>query len=145
MNDLQTLMKRLLADVFFFYYKAHAFHWNVEGPMFKVHHEFFGEVYADLHASVDDIAEQIRILDEYAPTAITELYSLKTISESDVVGIDSVRMLSELYLDNETIKTELLDLFKMASDLNKQGLADYLAGRHDAHSKLSWMIKSQLK
>lgn len=145
MDELTKSMKALLADVFFYYYKAHGFHWNVEGPLFKLNHEFFSEVYIDVHNSVDDIAEQIRILDSYAPTSISELYSLKTITESEIVGTDTVRMLSELYIDNETIKSELLTLFKMASDLNKQGLADFLATRHDAHSKLSWMIKSQLK
>lgn len=145
MDELTKSMKRLLADVFFYYYKAHGFHWNVEGPLFKLYHEFFSEVYTDVHDSVDDIAEQIRSLDSYAPTSVSELYSLKTITESDIIGTDTVRMLSELYIDNETIKSQLLELFKTASSLNKQGLADYLAGRHDAHSKLSWMIKSQLK
>lgn len=145
MDELTKSMKKLLADVFFYYYKAHAFHWNVEGPLFTVHHEFFKEIYSDIHDSVDSIAEQIRSLDSYAPTSVSELYSLKSINESEIVGNDAVRMLSELYIDNEKIKSQLLDAFSMASTLNKQGLADYLAGRHDAHNKLSWMIKSQLK
>jgi starvation-inducible DNA-binding protein len=145
MNELTISMKKLLANVFFFYYKAHAFHWNVEGPLFKQYHDFFGDIYSDVHASVDGIAEQIRVLDEYAPTGISELYQAKTIQESNIVGNDPVRMLSELYIDNKELSANLLEAFGLANALNNQGLADYLAGRQDAHAKLDWMIKSHLK
>ena len=91
MNDLTISMKKLLANVFFYYYKAHAFHWNVESVLFSQIHGFLGDIYEDAHASVDDIAERIRILDEYAPTGISELYQLKTIQESNLTGNDVVK------------------------------------------------------
>jgi tetratricopeptide (TPR) repeat protein len=34
--------------------------------------------------------------------------------------------------------------FKIASDLDEQGIADYLAGRDDAHKKLRWKLTSYL-
>jgi len=145
MNELTTSMKRLLANVFFYYYKAHAFHWNVEGILFSQMHEFLQDIYEDAHGSVDDIAERIRILKEYAPTSISELYQLKTIEESTLTGVDVVKMLSELDRDNETIQENLTQAFGMANVLNIQGLANYLAGRLEIHSKFGWMIKSHLK
>jgi len=145
MNELTTSMKRLLANVFFYYYKAHAFHWNVEGILFSQMHEFLQDIYEDAHGSVDDIAERIRILKEYAPTSISELYKLKTIEESTLTGVDVVKMLSELDRDNETIQENLTQAFGSASALNIQGLANYLAGRLEIHSKFGWMIKSHLK
>jgi starvation-inducible DNA-binding protein len=145
MNDLTISMKKLLANVFFYYYKAHAFHWNVESVLFSQIHDFFGDIYADAHTSVDDIAERIRIMDEYAPTNLAELYQLKTIQESNLTGNDVVNMLAELDRDNETIQQNLTEAFGMANALNMQGLANYLAGRLEIHSKFGWMIKSHLK
>jgi starvation-inducible DNA-binding protein len=145
MNDLTISMKKLLANVFFYYYKAHAFHWNVESVLFSQIHDFFGDIYADAHTSVDDIAERIRIMDEYAPTNLAELYQLKTIQESNLSGSDVVNMLSELEKDNESIQENLTEVFGMANSLNMQGLANYLAGRLEIHSKFGWMIKSHLK
>lgn len=145
MNDLTISMKRLLANVFFYYYKAHAFHWNVESVLFSQIHGFLGEIYADAHTSVDDIAERIRILQEYAPTNLAELYQLKTIQESNLTGSEIIPMLSELDRDNETIQMNLTDAFEKANALNMQGLVNYLAGRLETHSKFGWMIKSHLK
>lgn len=145
MNELTISMKRLLANVFFYYYKAHAFHWNVESVLFSQIHEFLGEIYADAYSSVDDIAERIRILQEYAPTNLAELYQLKTIQESNLTGTDIIPMLAELDRDNETIQLNLNDTFEKANSLNMQGLVNYLAGRLEIHSKFGWMIKSHLK
>jgi starvation-inducible DNA-binding protein len=145
MNELNTSMKKLLANVFFYYYKAHAFHWNVEGTLFSQIHEFLQDIYEDAHTSVDDIAERIRILGEYAPTSISELYNFKTIEEGELTGNNPISMLSELDRDNETIQQNLTEAFGMANSLNMQGLANYLAGRLEIHSKFGWMIKSHLK
>jgi starvation-inducible DNA-binding protein len=145
MNDLTISMKKLLASVFFYYYKAHAFHWNVEGVLFSQIHEFLQDIYEDAHTSVDDIAERIRILGEYAPTSISELYNFKTIEEGELTGSNPIGMLAELDRDNETIQQNLTETFGIANSLNMQGLANYLAGRLEIHSKFGWMIKSYLK
>jgi DNA-binding ferritin-like protein len=41
----------------------------------------------------------------------------------------------------ETLKTA----FSLADNFNEQGLADYIAGRIDAHKKHDWMLKSIIK
>ena len=56
-----------LADTFFMYQKAHSYHWNVEGNLFPMLHEFFGNLYEEIYGAVDPMAEQIRSLNEYAP------------------------------------------------------------------------------
>ena len=145
MNELPNLLFRLLSNVFSFYYKAHAFHWNVEGPMFTMYHEFFGEIYKDAHASVDEIAERIRVLGIKAPANLVELYSTKTIADSSLIFGEPTEMVYELKIDNEVILQDLNEVFKLASTLNKQGLADYIAGRIDQHEMLEWKLNSHRK
>jgi starvation-inducible DNA-binding protein len=78
MNELTTAIKVLLANATVMYYKAHQFHWNIEGAEFTQYHEFFGDLYTDVYNSVDPIAELLRKLDDYAPVSLDELFKYKT-------------------------------------------------------------------
>lgn len=127
------------------YFKAHSFHWNVEGVHFSQYHDFFGDLYKELHGAVDPLAEEMRALSAYAPTTLTDMYSKKTVSEAGIVGNEVRVMLSMLQEDNEEILRNLSEAFTMADSLNEQGLADFLAGRIDTHKKHGWMIRASMK
>lgn len=137
--------KNVLADTFIMYFKAHTYHWNVEGKNFSEMHSFFGDLYEELHGAVDVIAEEIRALDEYAPISLMELYNSKTIAEDSVKPSSSVEMLALLLVANNQVTNDLNNLFKAATAANKQGLADFAAGRLDVHAKHGWMLRSFLK
>jgi DNA-binding ferritin-like protein len=47
--------------------------------------------------------------------------------------------------DNERVLATLNVAFKLAEQFDKQGLADFLAGRIDTHSKHAWMLRSITK
>lgn len=145
MNELATAMQRCLANTFVFYFKTHAFHWNVEGLNFPTYHGFFGDLYEELHGAVDPMAEEIRALDVYAPSGLNELYRYATISDSDFKGSALRDMLTASLQDNATIVADLTAAFTIATKENKQGLADFLAGRIDTHKKHEWMLRSCLK
>ena len=81
MDELKTAIKVLLANATVMYYKAHQFHWNVEGIEFTQYHAFFEDIYTDVYNSVDPTAELLRKLDEYAPVSIDALYKFKTLEE----------------------------------------------------------------
>ena len=52
MNELQAALKIALANTFVSYFKAHSYHWNVEGIDFSQYHSFFGDFYEDMHLSL---------------------------------------------------------------------------------------------
>jgi starvation-inducible DNA-binding protein len=54
-------------------------------------------------------------------------------------------MCSRLYDDNQKVIQTLDIAFKLATQFDKQGLADFLAGRIDAHNKHAWMLRSIMK
>jgi starvation-inducible DNA-binding protein len=56
MDELVEKMKVLLADAFTMYVRAHGYHWNVIGSDFPQYHDFFGDLYQEIHGSVDVIA-----------------------------------------------------------------------------------------
>lgn len=145
MDELVSAMRKCLANTFVFYFKTHAFHWNLEGMNFPTYHGFFGDLYTELFGAIDPMAEEIRALDVYAPSGLNELYRYATISDSDLKG-DAVReMLVAALTDNTTVIADLNVAFAAATKENKQGLADFIAGRIDIHKKHEWMLRSCLK
>ena len=144
MNELVNQMKVVLATTFAFYLKAQNFHWNVEGPNFSEYHALFGGIYEDAFGSVDEVAERIRTLDHYAPGSMSRFAQLSVVD--DQINIPTARsMVQELLSDNAKIIAELNKAFDLASKANKQGLADYFAGRVDAHEKHGWMLRATAK
>ena len=144
METLIEIMKKVLADTFALYLKAHSYHWNVEGSNFPQYHEFFGNLYEELHGAVDPIAEEIRSLDAYAPGSFTRFMELTDI-EDEVTVPAGVEMARRLMTDNERVLATLNMAFKLADTMDKQGLADFLAGRIDVHNKHGWMLRSITK
>ena len=145
MNELTPALHKCLANAFVMYYQAHSYHWNVEGMHFSQYHGFFGDIYENVYGSIDDLAERIRIEGDYAPISLTELYKHSTIPE-DVTLPDSIPlMVSRLYSSNASLIQCLTESFTLATAANKQGLADYLAGRIDAHKKMEWMLRASMK
>lgn len=145
MNDtLVQQMKVVLASTFAFYLKAHNFHWNVEGPNFNDYHGFFGKIYEEAWGAVDAIAEEIRTLDSYVPGSLSRFSQLSKVD--DQINIPNAKaMITELHSDNKLIIAELNKAFHLANDGDKQGLADFLAGRIDAHEKHGWMLRAMGK
>ena len=144
MADLIQQMKVVLASNFAMYLKAQNFHWNVEGPNFSEYHKLFGDIYEDIWGSVDEVAERIRTLDQYAPGSMSRFAQLSVVD--DQINIPNARsMIQELLSDNVKVIAELNKAFNLATKAGKEGLADYFAGRIDVHEKHGWMLRATLK
>lgn len=143
MNELQASLKIALANTFIMYFKAHTYHWNVEGIMFPQFHNFFGDLYEETYGAVDPLAEHIRILGAYAPVSIMDLVTAGTVSEDVEKPASTGDMVNNLIAANDETLRVLNKAFLLAAGDN--GLQDFLAGRIDAHAKHSWMLKSILK
>lgn len=137
-------LKRVQADTFAFYSKAHYYHWNVEGANFPEYHGFLGDIYEAVFDAVDDIAEQVRQLDAYAPQAHKMLMELSHIKLDDTIP-SPMAMFKNLHEDNQTVMEGLLIAYHSAEDEMQIGLSNFLQDRMMYHKKLDWMLKSILK
>lgn len=144
METLIEMMRKVLADTFAMYLKAHNYHWNVEGVNFPQYHDFFGNLYEELHGAVDPIAEEIRAMNAYAPGSFSRFLELTEI-EDELAIPSGIEMAARLSIDNEKVISTLNLAFKLANELDQQGLADFIAGRIDAHKKHGWMLRSITK
>ena len=137
-------LKKVHADAFTFYLKAHFYHWNVEGPDFPQYHDFLQNLYQEVFASIDSLAELIRTLDSYAPGTLTRLKELTTIEETDDVP-DAKTMMTRLLQENNILRASLLTAYKTADITGEVGISNFLQDRIQAHEKHAWMLRSILK
>lgn len=144
MNELINLLKTLLADNVALKFKAHGYHWNVEGDDFPQFHEFFGDIYQDYDAATDTYAEWIRILRQYAPYRLTDFFDMSTVPEPVIVG-DPQPMLKDLYLSIENHIGALVLASDLANETKQYGLANFFADRQTASQKFCWQIRASIE
>jgi starvation-inducible DNA-binding protein len=137
-------LKKVHADAFTFYLKAHFYHWNVEGLNFPQYHDFLQNLYQEVFASIDSLAELIRTLDSYAPGTLTRLKELTSIEETDDVP-DAKTMMTRLLQENNILRASLLTAYTTAETTGEVGIANFLQDRIQAHEKHSWMLRSIVK
>jgi starvation-inducible DNA-binding protein len=137
-------LSRLLADTYTLYLKTHAFHWNVEGPMFNTLHLMFMEQYTELWNALDAIAERIRSLGYPAPGTNSDMARLTSIDETPGVpeALDMVRLLVS---GHEAVARTARKVFPAVDKAGDESSADLLTQRLQIHEKTAWMLRSLLK
>jgi starvation-inducible DNA-binding protein len=142
--DLALLLARTVADSVVAASIAHGYHWNVLGPDFAEYHEFFGEIYEDFDGSIDPTAELILTLGHEAPYLLTDFLELTCIQEERIEGLDTEAMFLSLHRVNGILIGQFDKVFTMATDINRQDIADFAAGRLTSLHKQAWQIKASL-
>lgn len=143
MDKLIEAMKKVLADSFAMYLKAHYYHWNVEGPEFPQYHGLFDTIYSEVYGSIDTTSEEIRALNAYAPGSFSRFSSLTTIEDENTVP-KAIEMVSRLAGDNQKVLTTLTTAQALAESIGEVGVSNYLQDRIDAHKKHAWMLRATL-
>lgn len=144
MDELIQKLRETLATNFAFYLKAHMFHWNVEGQNFSEYHEFWSNVYEDLFAQSDIIAEFIRQSGEYAPGSLEVYKSISKIQDEESF-LNAKDMFSKFLVDNDKMVLLYNQLYAIAEKTEQYQISDYCAQRLGAHKKHAWMVRSILK
>ena len=143
-NPLEVALLQAFSDVFVMYYRTHAFHWNVKGPEFSQFHDFFATIYEDVYGSIDPLAENIRKIACDVPLMLGDLCSMTRVNVSDVTSSNPMDMTASLRDANEVVMSSLNVAFSVAVAVNEQGIADFIAGRLDAHKKWAWQLSTTL-
>ena len=141
---LSDNLKVLLASTQSFAIKTQNFHWNVEGSNFPQYHAFFDTLYGDVNATIDPIAEYIRILGHYTPGSLTRYAELSIIQDQTKVPRAEL-MFVELLQDCEAMSQLVVAMFDEATNERQQGIANYMAELQDLYGKKAWFIRSTLK
>ena len=143
-QEIAKGLSHFLADTYSLYLKTHNFHWNVTGPMFQTLHMLFMTQYTELWTAVDEIAERIRSLDEYAPGSYSQFAKLTSIKEAQGVP-NAKEMIAQLLEGHEAVARTARSVFPAAEKGSDEATLDLLTGRLQIHEKTAWMLRSLLR
>lgn len=139
-NKLVTDLTKTLGDTVVFKFLAQGYHWNVRGLHFQQFHELFGEVYEDAEGATDGLGELVRKMGHDAPYLLTDLAQLSDVQPRQTASNNPEDLAAALYAANNVVLQNLVAAFNCADEYNEQGVADFLAGRIDAHQKVRWQL-----
>ncbi|GGH12601.1 Dps family protein [Paenibacillus segetis] len=142
-QKLQGKLNVQIANLTVLYTKLHSFHWYVKGAHFFTLHEKFEELYNEVTANMDEIAERLLAIGGSPVATLTESLSLATIKEAS--GKESAEeMVSAVIADFETISEELRQGMEAAVEAEDEGTADLFLGILTSLDKHRWMLNAYL-
>lgn len=145
MEELIAKLRQWQANSVVLYSTAHGFHWNVEGALFTQYHAFFEEIYSDVYATIDTIAEWQRKFQSPAPFTLNEMVNLNTYGDITSPSASPLAMSGILLSMIEKMIIDVKDLFDVATLEKEQGLANFCADRQDKLQFWAWWLRSSIK
>ncbi|MBT8211695.1 MAG: DNA starvation/stationary phase protection protein [Acidimicrobiia bacterium] len=140
-KEIVAGVSHLLADTYTLYLKTHAYHWNVEGPMFRALHLMFEEQYTELWAAIDEIAERIRSLGEPSPGSYAEFSELSSVDDS-AGSPEAMQMVRNLVVGHEAVIRTARGVVETAEKAGDVATADMATARVEVHEKTAWMLRA---
>lgn len=144
-QSVAEILEATLADEMVLLVKTRNFHWNITGPDFGELHKFLDEQYTQLAEYVDEVAERIRTIGEYAPGSMAQFVKLARLKENQQGKLKAREMLAELLADHQTLIRSLREDLDSVDKHGDAGTSDYLTGLMEAHEKMAWMLRSYLE
>ncbi len=132
----------VLADTYALYQKTHVYHWNVTGPQFASLHTMFETQYREMWAALDEIAERVRALGEFAPAGAKAFYDLATIDSTESAPPPADQMVKNLLAGHEALIRRARTALDVADDVDDAASEDLLTQRIQIHEKTAWMLRA---
>ncbi|MCQ4333019.1 DNA starvation/stationary phase protection protein [Natronomonas sp. F2-12] len=112
-----------LADAYVLYHQLHKHHWNIEGAEYLPVHEFLQEIYEDVEAAADELAERLQSLGGVPHAGMPALSENATVEPEDEDVYDIRTSLS----NDLEMMGDIIESYREHIDL-AEGLGDYATG-----------------
>ena len=133
-----------MADTAMLAMKTRAFAWNITGPFAASLRPMFILQYKDLEIAMEEMAMRVRVLGSPAPTAISQLISLSSITEEAEVP-DWREMVNQLVRDQTIAAQSSRQGHSFAELTTDTATQDLSARRITKHERNAWELKALLE
>lgn len=145
-KELVLEVNKQIANLGVGYIKFHNLHWNVVGGQFKPVHEYLEVLYDSLSDSLDEVAEILKMNDEYPVASLKQFLELSQIQELDESkDINYIEVLKMILDDLVILQNQAKVIRNLAVEDDIIGLIDSMEGIISNIDKELWFIKSMLK
>jgi starvation-inducible DNA-binding protein len=141
---VQHLQKQV-ANAFVLYANYKHYHWQTFGPLFRDLHLMFDEFAQDVLATVDEMAERIRMIgQDIENVQLKQLQDAANV-HSAVAGQSMREMIQEADANLMVVIKDMRDAAKIADENNDPGTVDLFSKTVQIHEKHEWFLREILK
>lgn len=144
-KQLSQKLNKYLANLAVKYVKLHNLHWNVVGINFKAIHEYLEGLYDGISASLDSVAELLKMHDEVPAASLKEYLALSDIEELPSVEVKGREALEVVLKDFQAFKALGESIRLEADEENLYDVVSAMEGDLEQFNKAIWFIKAMLK
>ena len=144
-KQLSQKLNKYLANLAVEYVKLHNLHWNVVGINFKAIHEYLEGLYDGISASLDSVAELLKMHDEVPAASLKEYLALSDIEELPSVEVKGKEALEVVLKDFQSFKALAENIRNEADEENLYDVVSAMEGDLEQFNKNIWFIKAMLK
>lgn len=132
-------LNKLLSGVQVFYANVRAYHWKVSGKQFFTLHEKFEEMYTDLSAKADEIAERMLSLHQSPVHKLSDFIAGSAIPETEGPS-DATEIAAEVMQSISTLIRQEREIIALAEENGDVTTADQFTAYISEQEKLLWMF-----
>lgn len=144
-KELAVALNKYLANLGVEYIKLHNLHWNVVGINFKAIHEYLEGLYDGVSASLDSVAELLKMHDEVPAASLKEYLALSSLEELPSVELKGKDVLEIVLKDFNEFKQLAESIRALADEENVYDVVSAMEADLEQFNKSIWFIKAMLK
>ncbi len=140
-----TFLNLLLANEYVLYTKTKTAHWNMDGENYFELHLFLENQCNILSDMMDDVAEQIRSLGQYATGSLKNFISIAAMTDDNHNFKNSKQIFDKILDDHETIIQVIRhEIQPLSHQIIDPCTIIFMAGIMEQHEKMLRLIRSFL-
>src|SRR5688572_24727164 len=137
-------LRRQVANAFVLYANYKHYHWQTYGPLFRDLHKLFDRLAEDVLATIDELAERVRMIGQDPPAHLLEAADVATIA---VAAPHSTmrEMVEEADRHLLVVIKEMRRAAKVADEHGDPGTVDLFSRSVQIHEKHEWFMRELLR
>ena len=141
-TEVKDFLNKVVATQGQFYIRLHQFHWYVKGSHFFTLHEKYEEMYDDVTADLDEVAERLLAIGGEPYSTLQEFIDHSILTENpDDKNLKQDEMVEAVVADLEAISKLYHDGAKLTDEHEDFVSNDMLIGMKEDVDKNIWMLK----
>ena len=138
-------LQREVANAFVLYANYKHYHWQTYGPLFRDLHLMFDEFANHTLATVDDMAERLRMIGQDLQSVELKQYQQAASIQSARAGQSMREMVEEADANLLMVIKDMREAARIADDHNDPGTVDLFSKIVQIHEKDEWFLREVLK
>jgi starvation-inducible DNA-binding protein len=137
-------LQQQTANAFVLYANYKHYHWQTFGPLFRDLHKLFDELALEVLATVDELAERVRMIGQDPPAHLLESANLASVASAG--SHTTMReMVEEAQRNVVLVISEMRKAARIADEHDDPGTVDLFSKSVQIHEKHEWFLRDILR